>query len=120
MKNKKKNDEIVYLATPYTHANPRVLTRRFNLVNKAAANLINSGHFVFSPISMNHGIKLAADLPCLWSFWEAYDSAFLRRCSKMFVLKLPGWEKSVGVSAEIAIAKKLKIPIEYLEKEFAN
>ena len=117
---KNKPSKRVYLAVPYTHKNPRVLTRRFNLVNKAAAKLINQGYYVFSPISMNHPIKLADDLPCLWEFWAAYDTAYLEVCNKMFVLKLPGWDKSVGVTAEIEIAKKLKIPIEYLEANFAN
>lgn len=118
---KTKENRRVYLAVPYTHENPRVLTRRFNLVNRAAARLINEqNYFVFSPISMNHPIKIADDLPCLWEFWADYDTAYLEVCSKMFVLKLPGWEKSVGVAAEIEIAKKLKIPIEYLEKSFVD
>lgn len=118
--NKNKKDEIVYLAVPYTHKNPGTLTRRFNLVNKAAAKLMDQGYYPFSPISMNHPIKLVADLPCLWEFWEGYDTAFLKRCSKMFVLKLPGWETSTGVTAEIKIANKLKIPIIFLEKDFAD
>jgi len=87
MKNNMKNkqNKRVYLAVPYTHKNKAVLTRRFNLVNKCAAKLINDGMFVFSPISMNHPIKLQADLPCLWSFWADYDTSYLEVCSKMFL-----------------------------------
>ena len=33
----------------------------------------------------------------------------------MIVLKLPGWQDSKGVTAEIAYAKELDLPIEWME-----
>ncbi|MBU1783170.1 DUF4406 domain-containing protein, partial [Patescibacteria group bacterium] len=38
-------------------------------------------------------------------------------CYKLYVLKLDGWEESVGVQAEIKMAKELDLEIEYLNYE---
>lgn len=71
------------------------------------------GEIVYSPISHNHPIASAHGLPTGWDFWEMYDTAFLEQCKLLIVLRLPGWDKSKGVDAEIKIANKLKIPIEF-------
>jgi Domain of unknown function (DUF1937) len=105
--------KLVYLAVPYTHPDLVVREGRFNAVNRHAALLMKQGLHVISPISHSHPIALAGGLPTDWQFWEAYDRAILETCSKLIVLKLDGWEESVGVQAEIRIAKKLGIPIEY-------
>jgi len=106
---------IVYLAVPYSHPDPKIREERFKLVNKKAAELINEGYHVFSPISHSHPIALEGDLPKSWDFWSEYDRAFLKCCEKMFVYKLPGWDVSVGVKGEIEIAEELGIEIIYLE-----
>jgi len=106
---------IIYLAVPYTHSSPDIRILRFNIVNKVAAKLINEGFNIFSPISHSHPISLSGDLPISFDFWNNYCKAFLDVSQKLLVLKLDGWEESVGVKAEIEIAKNLGIPIEYLE-----
>ena len=107
-------NSIVYLATPYSHPNPIVRNERFLAANKTAAELLQHGIHVFSPISHTHPIALAGNLPTHWEFWEAYDRAFLSHCKALLVLTLPGWKESKGVSSEIAIAKSLGIPINYI------
>lgn len=112
---------IAYLAVPYSHEDPAVMEERYLKVNIAAAKLIARGEVIFSPISHNHPVKVSAvRLPDTWEFWEAYDLAFLGRCAKMYVLMLPGWEISVGVTAEIHFAVKNDIEVQYLEAEFAT
>ncbi len=108
---------LVYLATPYSHPELLVMSERFGKVNKAAAKLMREGLHVFSPISHNHPIAVDHELPTGWDFWESYDSAYLRCSHRMIVLKLDGWESSVGVSAEIKLAKALGLEIEYMEPE---
>jgi hypothetical protein len=110
-------NELIYLACPYSDSDITVKVHRFEAVNKAAAKLMNSGKYVFSPISHTHPIAVAGELPTGWEFWKEYDRLMLSRCQKLIVLKLDGWETSVGVSAEIEIAKEFNIPIEYLEKD---
>ena len=83
--------------------------------NKAAGLLMRRGLFVFSPISHTHPIALACDLPRGFEYWGSYDRAMLARCGKMVVLKIDGWQDSVGVQAEIEIARALGITIEYMD-----
>ncbi len=106
---------IVYLATPYSHPDRAVRVKRFEQVNAVAGKLMRQGLHIFSPISHTHPIAEAADLPGDFNFWQKYDTAFLSNCCKLIVLKLEGWEQSVGVSAEIAIAESLGLPIEFLD-----
>lgn len=107
--------KIVYLAVPYSDRDREVRVQRFEAVNKAAAKLMKDGEFVFSPISHTHPIAEAGDLPKGWEFWQNYDRSFLDVAKKVIVLKIPGWDKSVGVKGEIDIAAELDIPVEYME-----
>lgn len=108
---------LVYLACPYSHPDMAVRLARFQTVNDVAAQLMNEGEFIFSPISHTHPIALAGNLPTGWDFWSEYDRAVLLCCKKMVVLMLPGWDESMGVAAEIVIAQDLGIPIEYRDVE---
>jgi hypothetical protein len=54
-------------------------------------------------------------MPTNWAFWHTFNEEFIKACSKLLIVTLPGWQKSVGVSGEVAIAKKHKIPIEYID-----
>ena len=105
---------LIYLACPYSHTDPAVRDSRFEAVNKAAADLMSRGLHIFSPISHTHPIAVAGSLPTDWQFWQAYDRAILATCCKLIVLQLEGWNESVGVRAEMAIADELGIPIEHL------
>lgn len=58
------------------------------------------------PYAPNRGLRLARH----WAFWRRYDRAMLERCDELVVLQLDGWEESIGVKAEIAIAKELNLP----------
>ena len=106
---------LVYLATPYTHPDPAVMRLRFIKVTRVAAKLMKKGVFVFSPITHSHSIAMAGDLPKSWKYWMQYDTLILEICSKVIVLMLKGWKESKGVKAEIKLAGKLGIPVEYLE-----
>ncbi len=106
---------LIYLATPYSDPDPKVRQRRFDVVNRVAADLMRDGDHIFSPISHTHPIALAGDLPKGWEFWQGYDRAILAACSKMIVLMQSGWRESVGVSAEIRLAEEMGLPIEYID-----
>lgn len=112
---------LIYLATPYSDPDPKVKEKRFLAVNKAAAELMRAGLYVYSPISHSHNISLAGDLPGDWEYWEKYDRLILAICNKMIVLMLPGWKESKGVTNEIRIAKEeFNLDIEYLEVKEEN
>lgn len=104
---------IVYLASPFSHANPIVREERFRRVCRHAAAMMKAGRVVFSPIVHNHPVAKEHDLPRGWGFWSRMDEPFLRVADEVVVLQLPGWEISKGVQAEIALAKRLGIPVSY-------
>jgi hypothetical protein len=102
---------LVYLGAPYSHEDPQVRLDRFERINKAASYLMREGIYVYSPISHTHPIALAGGLPTGWDFWEGYDTAILSACGALAVLKLPGWENSIGLTNERDIAERLSRPI---------
>ena len=108
------NKIFTYLAVPYRHKDPKVVEERFKLVNAVAAQMMEDGDFVFSPISHSHPIALAGNLPGDWAYWEKYDRAMLENCLRLVVLCLPGWRESEGVQAEMKIASELGLPVTYV------
>lgn len=101
---------MIYLASPYTHADPSVREARFQAVCRKAAEMMRCGVVVFSPIAHSHAIA-KYDLPHEWAFWERFDRVFLERCDEVWVLTLDGWSESRGVQAEIAMAHELGKPV---------
>ena len=107
--------EFVYLASPYTHAEESVREDRYRAVVKKAAELMEQGYSVFSPIAHTHEIGLLLRRPVDHDFWMLQDVAILRHCAKVSVLMLPGWMESKGVAQEIRLARDMNIPVEYVE-----
>lgn len=108
-------EHLVYLATPYSHDDPDVRARRFHKVNAVAAEMMRQGVHVYSPVSHGHPIALAGDLPKGWDFWQQHCRTMMSICGKMVVLMEEGWRESLGVQAEIAIAREMQVPVEFIE-----
>ena len=106
------------MASPYSHPDPAVREQRFRAACQAAVALLHAGRVVFSPIAHSHPLAQHG-LPGNWQFWERYDRAFLERCDEVVVLMLDGWQESVGVQAEIRIARELGKPVRYLAPDLA-
>ena len=112
-----KQAKLYYLASPYTHTNKKTRELRFNKVTKASIWLLLKKNIVsFSPIAYNHPM-VKYELPTDWAFWKKYDTNFLQHSDGLIVFTLDGWKDSIGVQAEINIAKKLKLPIFYLSED---
>ena len=106
---------LVYLASPYSHADPHVRELRFRQAASAAARLMASGLVVFSPIAHGHPITLAHNLPSDWAYWEKSCRAYLGCCHKILVLQLDGWRDSMGVAAELQIAQEMEMEVGYMD-----
>lgn len=104
---------MIYLASPYSDPDPAVREQRFRAVCRVAANMMQDGQQVFSPIAHTHPIA-EFGLPKGWEYWEKFDRWFIERCTKLVVLVLPGWEDSKGVRAEMGIAIECGIPVAYI------
>jgi hypothetical protein len=56
----------------------------------------------------------------LTEFLFRFSRERLGRCDEVVVLMLDGWEESIGVQAEIRIARELGKPVRYLAPELAR
>jgi hypothetical protein len=108
--------KLVYLASPYTHANPAVREARFVEVVMCRGWLMNNVKdvFFYAPIGDCHSIALRCKLPGDWNFWAALDECIISRCDEVWVLCIEGRKKSKGVNAELAIAARLGLPVKYV------
>ena len=107
---------IYYLAVPYSHSNPDMMTRRFETACLVAARMMRDGLVPFSPLSHSVPVASYGGLHGTdHAFWMKQDLPILEVCDVLAVLKLPGWEKSQGVRAELEHARKLCMPIRFVE-----
>ena len=104
---------MIYLASPFSHPDDGVRHQRFKAACRAAAALIRKGKTVFAPIAHSYAI-CDYGVPGDWQFWQRHDRRYLEVCDEVVVLMLDGWRESVGVQAEIAIARELGKPVTFL------
>lgn len=105
---------LAYLACPYSHEDPSIMQRRYELATYMCYYLMQQGQLSYSPLTHNVPlIKLGMSNG--WQNWQKFDHLMVEKCDRLIVLKIPGWESSKGVAAEMACAQKLGKPIEWLE-----
>lgn len=101
---------VIYLSGPmkgYPESN-------YPLFRRAAAELRAQGHTVYNPAEFDW--KGSHETFPLREAFAEY-SAFICKDADTIVL-LPGWAKSLGVSAELALAKNCQLEIlEYVESK---
>lgn len=104
---------LTYLASPYSDPDPAVREQRYEEACKAAAKLMLECP-VFCPIAHSHPIETIGmrEKPH-HEFWMRQDIAILRKCERLVVLCIDGWDRSRGVTEEIHLAQRLGIPVEY-------
>jgi len=103
---------LTYLACPYSHPIPEVMEWRYEQATKAAAWLItNKSWNVFSPITHSHPLHKLGGCRGDWRFWEQIDYEYLSCSNRLVVLLVDGWKESVGVTAELQIARELGIEV---------
>lgn len=109
----------VYLGIPYTW-NPE---RSFQIANVVAAEFMQQGNIVFSPISHSHPVsRHIKELQLDRDFWMKQDLPMLASCNRMVII-VPSDEdggyqlvlNSKGLQREIKVAEGLFIEIEYYE-----
>lgn len=107
---------LIYLASPYSDPDPDVEEKRFQTVCVAGADLFMRGSFVFSPIAHCHALAVTrADMGRAFDTYAKYSILMIEKCERFMVVKLPGWETSIGVQAEIKFAESIGRKIEYIE-----
>lgn len=96
----------IYFGCPYSHENKEVMAMRYESVTRATARLMTKDTAIFSPITHSHPVSLCMNGHTPegehgYNFWLAQDRNFLDWADEMWILMLPGWELSFGVTWEI-------------------
>lgn len=103
-----------YLASPYTDPDPFIREERYLRASRVLAWLLKTSTWVYSPIVHCHELAKIADLPKDFAFWKQYNFHMLSKADEVLVLRIEGWETSVGIKAEIQEAERLGIPVRYI------
>ena len=104
---------MIYLVSPYSHEDESIRLERYEDASHVTAELMARGQLVFSPIAYSHPLATRCDLPLGWDYWQKFDKAMLAACDSLWVLCLDGWMESVGVQAEIELARAANMHITY-------
>lgn len=106
---------MVYVAAPYSHPDVYVRASRARFASECSAWFMEAGFSVVSPLSMGHHIaEKCVGVRTDFAAWENTCLQLLESCSRLCVLMLEGVQNSVGVAAEIAHARNLRIPCEQM------
>lgn len=107
-------DGYIYMASPYTHPEPFVMELRYIHAAKVLAYKLKRREWTYSPIIHCHELAKTYGLPKDAQFWREYDFAMLSRAKRLEVLRLEGWETSVGIVDEIEEARRINLEVIYL------
>jgi hypothetical protein len=69
-----------------------------------------------TPLSKHYILK-HGKIPSDWNYWERYSKILMNACKEIIVIRLPGWESSVGVAGEMEHAVQINIPIVFYDPE---
>jgi hypothetical protein len=106
---------VIYLATPIKHKDPAVESFRIETANHAACTLHDAGIRVFSPASHGSSFSSLSSIRQSWQYWESIDIPILTTCcTHLVVLCMDGWDRSIGVKAEIAAAGEIGLLLTYV------
>ena len=109
---KMKDKPVIYFASPYSHRFRIVRWWRARQIRRIMARCINEQDAIvpFSPIALTHDLDhLCPDVKWV----EDYDVYLLGRFDGMIIVKLPGWDRSVGIKRELNFCFAHSIPYAY-------
>lgn len=114
--NIQKLTKMIYIASPYSHKSALIRHFRVESIDKAIGKLQDRYPYAFiGPITQSaRTVEYMKSKGTGFESWETRDLTYISRCDEVWIVKLAGWEKSVGVIKEIAFALENNIPVKYL------
>jgi hypothetical protein len=113
------NETLIYLASPYSSPDPTVLTQRFLQICAIAGDILAAGHLLYAPIAHSHPIAFYSQIrgqqDTSWATWQRLDELMITKCDEVWVVMLDGWRASVGIAAELSVARDRTMPIRYYD-----
>jgi hypothetical protein len=104
------NKGFHYLATTYSRF-PGGLEEAHRQACLAVAECFREGLVVFSPIAHSHTIALVGELGGDYETWQHCAEAMMFAAVGLIVVRMDGWEGSIGIAAEIEWFKAAGKPI---------
>jgi hypothetical protein len=112
---------IYYLASPYTSKDKdkgqEIMKHRYLIVDEAGYKLMMKGFHLIEPIASTHHKAQRFNLPPDYAFWKERCKRMVFASDGVIVLKIDGWEESIGVQDEIKIANELGKPVLYIDMD---
>ena len=106
---------MIYLCSVYSlEADETLMQKRYEYVAKRTAEFMKKGHTIFSPINHCHPIATKYSMPRTWEFWKGHDMNYIDASDEIWVLKMPGFARIVGVNAEVDYAMAKGKPVQYI------
>lgn len=103
-----------YLASPYSSDNPGEQVYRYYEAMKCLHWLLKQHIYTYSPIVHCHPMAEKFKLPSNSIFWRKYNRQMIDSSIGILVLKISGWNESVGVIDEIDYALDREREIDYI------
>jgi len=93
---------IVYIASPYSDEDKTVVAERVKAAGLVAAKLVAKEVHAISPVVygttlMEYGPMKEDDS---WKSWQHFCNSMIDISEAVYILKIPGWDTSLGVSGE--------------------
>lgn len=111
---------VVYIGSPYTHADSGVQISRWAQISQIVALLINEGHWPYSPIAHSHSVATYGNLEGHFDFWQDFDREMIRRTDEFWIALIDGWRDSKGLKAEQEFAKAIGKPVKFVVPVYEN
>lgn len=108
---------LIYLASPFSHKDRWVMKLRWAIITAIGAKLVSEGKHVFGPITESHAYDEFGVGNSGWEYWQKHDYLMIDKADELWVVKMKGWEQSVGVQAELTYAQKKGKQIVFLNVE---
>jgi len=106
---------MIYIGSPYSSPASSVRDDRAYQAGAFAAHCAQKGLVVYCPIASWHHIAKEHSLPKDFYFWRHLNLNILRHCTEMWVLRLDGWDESVGLTGEMDFAQEVGITIRHFD-----
>lgn len=110
--------KLVYLASPFSHTSNKVMLKRRKDIDSIGAKLQckHRNVAIFPPITISDTYAKISKgkLGHTFDSWRKIDFYTISKCDEVWVVKMEGWDRSIGVIAEIEYAKSLKIPVKFI------
>lgn len=102
---------LIYLAAPYSNIKDKDAHMEMLMVVSGNYMVSNPGHHIVSPLFFHYALDKVPEMEGDWAFWQNYSIDLLRRCDVVYCMEGTESDQSIGVQAELGLARQLNIPI---------